>query len=257
MHVTRPKSSKGRCRPAVSHAYSVGGVSYHNVPGLPRTSSLAHEKASSSVHLLSHSHSLLKQTSVVSVDEVTELLQNTPTPPALTLNRYRVLPSIEKRHTSGDMPFQGMEEKASRLSRSDHLFKKGRHHHWQQAIPPSRSHPEISNSSEAQCGVVTEPSDLAALPLETPDGIYGGLLLAIRSPSGRRFQQHFHSSETLQTVLAAAEARYGTKYEDSIIETMDVPRMSFTDLTQTLAESGIRNRSVVCITQEYSSTDSL
>uniref|UniRef100_A0A3B3S3X0 UBX domain protein 10 n=1 Tax=Paramormyrops kingsleyae TaxID=1676925 RepID=A0A3B3S3X0_9TELE len=224
MHVTRPKSSKGRCRPAVSHAYSVGGVSYHNVPGLPRTSSLAHEKASSSVHLLSHSHSLLKQTSVVSVDEVTELLQNTPTPPALTLNRYRVLPSIEKRHTSGDMPFQGMEEKASRLSRSDHLFKKGH---------------------------------LAALPLETPDGIYGGLLLAIRSPSGRRFQQHFHSSETLQTVLAAAEARYGTKYEDSIIETMDVPRMSFTDLTQTLAESGIRNRSVVCITQEYSSTDSL
>ncbi|XP_048873713.1 UBX domain-containing protein 10 isoform X2 [Brienomyrus brachyistius] len=193
----------------------------------------------------------------MSVDEVTELLQNTPTLPALTLNRYRVLPSIAKRHTPGDVPFQGMEEKATRLSRSHQLFMEGRDDHQQQAISSSRSHPEISNSSEAQCGVVTEPSDLAALPLETPNGIHGGLLLAIRSPNGRRFQQRFHSSETLQTVLAAAEARYGTKYEDSIIETMDVPRLSFTDLTQTLAESGIRNRSVVCITQEYSSTDSL
>ncbi|XP_030623541.1 UBX domain-containing protein 10 [Chanos chanos] len=76
------------------------------------------------------------------------------------------------------------------------------------------------------------------------------LLLAIRAPCGRRFNGHFYPSDTLQAIITAAEAKYGTSYERCLIETMDVPRRTFRNLTMTFAQCGILNKSVLCITED-------
>ncbi|KAL4623766.1 UBX domain-containing protein 10-like [Arapaima gigas] len=206
-----PKSSKGRCRPSLGHSQSAEVVSIHSTAVAPRPLSAAHEKGDCCVQ--PHPHSILRQSNVMSVDEVAELLQSIPATPTVTL-KYQVLPSI-KRKGAG------------------------------------QSQPEISSTSKTWSVSELEPSISAAA---APAGDCGSLLLAVRCPRGRRFQQHFCPTDTLRMVLAAAEARYGIKYERGTIETMGVPRVSFTDLTQTLAQAGIQNRSVLCISQEDCST---
>ncbi|KPP75061.1 UBX domain-containing protein 10-like [Scleropages formosus] len=216
MHVSRPKSSKGRSRPIMDYSHSAGVVSYHGAAVAQRPSSAAHEKGDCNIHI--HPHSVLRQSSVMSMDEVAELLQSIPAPPAVTLNKYRVLPSIEKKAAS-------------------------------------QNGPEVAGTSKAWSVSGLEASISAAA---APAGDCRTLLLAVRCPSGRRFQQHFRPTDTLQMVLNAAEARYGKTYERGTIETMGVPRVSFTDLTQTLAQSGIQNRSVLCISQEdHSAMDTM
>ncbi|XP_008936157.1 PREDICTED: UBX domain-containing protein 10, partial [Merops nubicus] len=75
------------------------------------------------------------------------------------------------------------------------------------------------------------------------------LLLALRSPSGRRFQQLFKPSDSLQQVLAVAGpgGAAGHQHQKSSLETMEVPRRSFPDLRRSLQECGILPRSVLCI----------
>lgn len=75
------------------------------------------------------------------------------------------------------------------------------------------------------------------------------LLLAVRSPSGQRFEHCFKPTDSLQTVLSVAEQKTVAKYERCSIETMEVPRRSFPDLSRTLQECGILPRSVLCIRQ--------
>lgn len=87
------------------------------------------------------------------------------------------------------------------------------------------------------------------------DGSFGSLLLAIRAPCGRRYQQHFDPSDALWKVGASAEARYGTRYGEVSVETMDVPRRTFTDMDMTLGQCGIVNRSVLCISQTDSEVE--
>ncbi|XP_037098941.1 UBX domain-containing protein 10 [Syngnathus acus] len=80
-----------------------------------------------------------------------------------------------------------------------------------------------------------------------PDRI-GTLLLAIRAPCGGRFERLFDPADPLRTVRDCAEARFGTRYGEVSIATMDVPRRSFTDLDLTLVQCGIHDRSLLCIT---------
>uniref|UniRef100_A0A8C7LVK5 Uncharacterized protein n=1 Tax=Oncorhynchus mykiss TaxID=8022 RepID=A0A8C7LVK5_ONCMY len=76
MHLTRPKSSKGRCRPSLSLT--------PNVRSLPP----------------SHYHSQL------SVDDVPYYLDNVPDLPSLPFpwNKYKPLPSIEKKASEEEQP---------------------------------------------------------------------------------------------------------------------------------------------------------
>ncbi|XP_061127899.1 UBX domain-containing protein 10 [Syngnathus typhle] len=80
-----------------------------------------------------------------------------------------------------------------------------------------------------------------------PDGT-GTLLLAIRAPCGGRFERHFDPADPLRTVRDCAEVRFGTRYGEVSIATMDVPRRSFTDLDLTLVQCAIHDRSLLCIT---------
>ncbi|XP_046896064.1 UBX domain-containing protein 10 isoform X2 [Hypomesus transpacificus] len=120
-----------------------------------------------------------------------------------------------------------------------------------------RSNPEMRNVAEVQCKVWPKPPGPNTMTTDTqsPSGIPpSSLLLAIREPFGKRFEHHFLHTDSLLTVIACAEARYGMRFEHGFIETMDVPRRTFTDLSLTLAQCGIVNRSVLYITQDADET---
>ncbi|XP_066547309.1 UBX domain-containing protein 10 [Amia ocellicauda] len=241
MHVTRPKSAKGRSRPTLSCTQSVDPVSCHRGPLAPRPPSTALDRANGAVRPPS--------TARQGAGEIPELLQQVLVPPVSSLNRYRVLPSIEKREP--DQTGAGLEDKMTQLSLSDDLLVKSRHRRGEQARPPSWRRRAASQSTPDR------GRSPAPRPPRSPDprapaqpGREAGLLLAVRSPSGTRFQHLFRPSDTLQTVLAAAEAQYGTSYRHGVIETMEVPRRSFPDLSRTLEQCGIQNKSVLCIGQE-------
>uniref|UniRef100_A0A674C9Z1 Uncharacterized protein n=1 Tax=Salmo trutta TaxID=8032 RepID=A0A674C9Z1_SALTR len=71
MHLTRPKSSKGRCRPSLSHTPNVDvAASFHDTPMIPKPPSM-----------------------------VPYYLDNVPELPSLPFpwNKYKPLPSIEKK----------------------------------------------------------------------------------------------------------------------------------------------------------------
>ncbi|KAJ8369791.1 hypothetical protein SKAU_G00098190 [Synaphobranchus kaupii] len=264
MHVTRPKSSKGRSRPALNHTKSADISAYHDSPVTPRPPS---EQATRSTRT-ARNQAFLRQSSAVSVREAAALLQEAPASPTPSLNRYRVLPSIERKGSGAPEPFRGLEEKTSKLSLSDDLVVNSRRGHRGQQLSSfharatSRSNPEMGGAratrrppdsrAETEAGA-TEAESLTRAP--TADRL--SLLLAVRSPSGKRFQRHFLPTDTLQMVLAAAEVTYSARYERGVVRTMEVPRRSFADLTLTLAQCGIHNRSVLCISKEDdSSTDS-
>ncbi|XP_061908666.1 UBX domain-containing protein 10 [Entelurus aequoreus] len=75
----------------------------------------------------------------------------------------------------------------------------------------------------------------------------GTLLLAVSAPCGGSFEQHFEPSDPLRVVRDSAEVRFGTRYGEVSIATMDVPRRSFRDLERTLVQCGVHDRSVLCI----------
>lgn len=273
MHVTRPKSSKGRSRPALNHTKSADGGAYHDPPVTPRPPS---ERAARSARP-ARAHAFLRQSSAVSAQEAAAArLQEAPPPPALSLNRYRVLPSIESKGPAAPSLFPGLEEKTSKLSLSDDLVVHSRRGHRGQQLASfhaqaaSRSNPEMGGSLQALGGGTpglpptprpeTGKGDGAAEDESfraAPSADQLSLLLAVRSPSGRRFQRRFLPTDTLRAVLAAAEDACGARYERGVVQTMEVPRRSFTDLTLTLAQCGIHNRSVLCISKEDDgSTDS-
>uniref|UniRef100_A0A667X3B5 UBX domain protein 10 n=1 Tax=Myripristis murdjan TaxID=586833 RepID=A0A667X3B5_9TELE len=209
MHLTRPKSSKGRTRPTVNHTQCGGDTaSTQNRPMTPKCP----EHNSSDSYLCSQPQPMIRQSSQVSQEEAAHMLQFASAPPALSLNKYKVLPSIERRRSE---------------------------------VHPGSSRADVHRK------VLTQPSDPGSV-VSSETHKESSLLLAIRAPCSRRFQQHFQPTDTLLTLKASAEARYGTRYEEACIETMDVPRRTFTDLNMTLAQCGILNRSVLCIYQEDS-----
>ncbi|XP_062248949.1 UBX domain-containing protein 10 [Platichthys flesus] len=159
-----------------------------------------------------------------SQDEVLRMLQQLPAVPPHSLNKLKVLPPIEGRR-SEERPGGGLDRSVDSLC--------------------AETDPQQRGTDRADVSLRMWPNTSDPEPL----GASVGLLLAVRAPCGRRFQQHFESTDALLTVKASAEARFTETYGDVSIETMDVPRRSFTDMSMTLAQSGIMNRSLLCITR--------
>ncbi|KAM9752993.1 UBX domain-containing protein 10 [Menidia menidia] len=156
------------------------------------------------------------------------MLQHPPAGPRQPFNKYKVLPSIERRQPE-DIQGNGLNTVMTKLDLS--------------GDPVTRPcGPEGENSRE-----ISPASSKAA-------GSCGGLLLAVRAPCGQRFQQLFEASDTLLEVIASAEARYGARYEGAFVETVDIPRATFRDLNMSLVQCGILNRSVLCITENKDPT---
>uniref|UniRef100_A0A673Z996 UBX domain protein 10 n=1 Tax=Salmo trutta TaxID=8032 RepID=A0A673Z996_SALTR len=211
MHLTRPKSSKGRSRPNLSHTPNMDvAESFHNTPLIPKPPSMGYDRSDRCLR----SRSLFRQSSQLSVKQDPDYLDTVPEVPSLPFpwNKYKPLPSIEKKPSEEGVSLREVLCKAE----SPPVFSPG-----------------------------------------TPGPL--SLLLAIRAPCGRRFEYHFLPTDTLLTVLASAEARYGARYEHGYIEIVDgyvksgvdrPLRRTFTDLNMTLAQCGILNRSVLCIFQE-------
>ncbi|KAI6073783.1 UBX domain-containing protein 10 [Aix galericulata] len=240
MHVTRPKSAKGRTR----SAFSYSGAFPCRVPASPAA---PHEfgsgpRASSTPPPFPPGH--------VSPEEIPELLQQVPLRSSSSLNKYRVLPSIGRKGAAAE---PGGQHEAS----------------WGQGgaqQSPAPSGERGSASGPAGIHIPGEGSSCAQRPPEKPGGQTRRespslsprsveealqkepqLLLAVRSPSGQRFEHCFKPTDSLQTVLSVAEQKTAAKYERCSIETVEVPRRSFPDLSRTLQECGIPPRSVLRI----------
>ncbi|XP_069567068.1 UBX domain-containing protein 10 [Brachyistius frenatus] len=232
MHLTRPKSSKGRSRPAASGSRHAADDT-DGVRGPPEPPPA---RSGPDGDLRSRSQPVTWRASQLSPNEVLRMLQRAPAAPAAprqSLNKYKVLPSIEGRR-SGASPGGSLDQRVSQLCLCDGAANRtcGSSEGDARADGPPRSRPEPPAAGAGAGG--------------------GALLLAVRAPCGGRFQQHFDPSDTLLAVRASAEVRYGAEYGDAVIETMDVPRRTFTDLDMTLAQCGIPNRSLLCISQSSS-----
>ncbi|XP_040908506.1 UBX domain-containing protein 10 [Toxotes jaculatrix] len=238
MHLTRPKSSKGRSRPALNNADSI-----QRTPVSPETP--VHSRPDR--NLRSQSQPTMRQTGHLGQDEVLHLLQHAPAAPLRTFNKYKVLPSIERRR-SAVSPGRGLNKNMSKLTLSDDSILQQTQRHEEPDLPTAQT--SSSGGDRGADGPLRiRPKPLHPGPVTTS----GSLLLAIRAPCGRRFEQHFEPTDTLLMVRASAEARYGATYGEASIETMDVPRRTFTDMDMTLAQCGILNRSVLCISQNNGS----
>ncbi|CAN2388018.1 UBX domain-containing protein 10 [Pristimantis euphronides] len=216
MHVTRPKSAKGRTRSTPqATTHNMEAYSYRTSP-TPRVSSA---RAVSGPRLAQ--------------DDIPEFLHQLPCrPPSSSLNRYRVLPSIGAKgggnNTEDELVYKTSTMRLAPEVR-DHQHTKNLYRG--QSKPPSMGEMGSSQGQVSMEDSVQEPR----------------LLLAIRSHSGQRFERFFHLSDTLFTVLAAAEEKTGVSCKGCSVESMEVPRKSFTDLSRTLQECGIPNKSVLCI----------
>ncbi|KAF5892058.1 UBX domain-containing protein 10 [Clarias magur] len=206
MHVMRPKSAKGRTRPKVTEAspgddallgdkrpFSPRHPSHSPRP--PPTPSPRFDSSPSPRPLFRHGDSAGSATG--------QTFDN----PVLSLNKYSVLPSIEKR--SGDEASRADMEKRSSRSRL---------HGRQSSRSPQFMERTSSRTVRCQEG-------------ET------GVLLALRTPCGQRLECQFRPMDTLQNVVAKAGDISGQRYEHVLVETMEVPRRSFTDLNLTLSHA--------------------
>ncbi|XP_007241015.3 UBX domain-containing protein 10 [Astyanax mexicanus] len=253
MHMTRPKSSKGRSRARLTLGLEDGvhqGHVFLPHPPLPHPPPL-----SSSTEV--SPRTVLRQAGRSSAEVLTEVFAEEETLPVLNFNKYKVLPSIEKR-PEAEKSIRGAEEKTSSLSLSDSRD----HLHFAQRLcsrSASRGDSETKRGSEEQRGppaaADTRRTSRGHSESETGAGD-AHLLLAIRTPRGQRFKCHFQPTDTLQTVVAAAQLQSGEQYQHAVIETMEVPRQTFTNLTRSLSQCGICNKSLLIISLEDSAVDS-
>ncbi|NXL62408.1 UBX10 protein, partial [Chordeiles acutipennis] len=252
MHVTRPKSAKGRTRPSFSCSQSLEACPCRVPPSPPPAA--PHELVKSRRASLRKAAFPSGQ---VSPEEIPELLQQVPLRTSSSLNKYRVLPSIGQKG-AGSSVVEAVAEQTDRLKVSVGQGNAPKI----QTLPGEQGSARVlsgndvpgEEGSRVQClpeklGRKTrqESSLTSALILEKPPKEKSHLLLAIRSPSGQRFEHHFKPTDSLQTVLAVAEEKTSAKYQHCSIEMMEVPRRSFSDLTRSLHECGILHKSVLCI----------
>ncbi|NWR90713.1 UBX10 protein, partial [Furnarius figulus] len=249
MHVTRPKSAKGRRRPSFSHPQGVEACPCQVPPSPP---------AASPRELLSSQRAPLTKPALppakVSPEEIPELLQQVPLKTSCSLNKYRVLPSIGWKGAGSDA-VEGLARQTDRLAVNE----------GQDTPKLSKALPGEQGSASTLSGSATPTAESSHLrcppekgrrmrqesPSTSPLGLEEPLvLLAIRSPSGQRFEHHFKPSDSLLTVLAMAGEELLANYQHCSVETMEVPRRSFSDLTKSLQECGILHKSVLCIRQD-------
>ncbi|KFP76907.1 UBX domain-containing protein 10, partial [Acanthisitta chloris] len=233
MHVTRPKSAKGRRRPTLSHSQGM-----ESCPSPPGNSSPSPRELPNS------QRALLSKAAFPSSQEIPELLQQVPLRSSSSLNKYRVLPSIGCKGTGSDL--EALAEQTTQLE-----VREG------QEDPPkciktlsgeqgsNVSSEESSHMQHVGRKMRQESTSMSPVSVEEPH-----LLLAVRAPSGQRFEHHFKPSDSLQTVLAVAGDKLLANYQGCSVETMEVPRRSFSDLTKSLHECGILHKSVLCIQQD-------
>lgn len=250
MNVSRPKSAKGQ-RPSLSHRQSMEACLCH-VPPSPLAAS-PRELVNSRRAALTKP---LFPPAQVSREKISKLLQEVPLKTSSSLNKYRVLPSIIRKGAGSDaggalaertdrlQVSEGQEDApkaikavsggqrcASTLSGSDIGTEESSHRH---CAPGQWGRQERQESSRVR-------------PV-SPEGPH--VLLAVRSPSGQRFEHHFRPSDSLQTVLAVAGQKLLANFQHCRVETMEIPRRSFSDLSKSLQECGILSRTVLCIRQE-------
>ncbi|XP_068589387.1 UBX domain-containing protein 10 [Cebidichthys violaceus] len=242
MHLTRPKSSKGRSRPAVNDS-SCSVDADRRTPRPPVSPDVPVHSSRPDRNLRSQSQPIMWPASQLSQDGGLQMSQHAPAAPPQSLNKYKVLPSIGRRQSD-----VSLDKNMSKLSLFGDAVLQQRPRHEEPDLPTVKDVTPQTSSSEVHNRAGPKPPDPG--PIRTKEA--GSLLLAIRAPCGRRFQQHFEPTDTLLTVRASAELRYEAEYGGASIETMDVPRRTFTDMDMSLAQCGILNRSLLCISQDQS-----
>lgn len=242
MHVTRPKSAKGRTRPSL-HKRQGTGLCSHRTPASPPPASPCESPTSQKPGACAP-----RSPNQGAPDEVPELLPQVPMGASSSLNKYPVLPSINRK-TLEEGAVERVATKASSLQLSSvqapypgetYTRKPSQDDSRAPACPPERK--PLVQTRRQPC---SRPGDL-----EEPSDQEPRLLLAVRSPSGRRFVRHFRPTDNLQTVIAVAEHKNKATYPHCSIETMEVPRRRFSDLTKSLQECRIPHKSVLGISQE-------
>lgn len=237
MHVIRPKSAKGRKRPNLHRPQGMGDGSPTILSSSPpsRSSGSPSNKKPGVCATVS--------TSQGAPDEMPELLQQAPIGTASSLNKYPVLPSINRRSLEEEAVDTVASKTSSlQLSSVQALYQEEARATVQSSQEDSRTkviQTKRQSSSKGRASKVEEPSE------EEPR-----LLLAVRSPSGQRFVHYFRPSDNLQTVLQVAEQKNKATYQHCSLETMEVPRRRFSDLSRSLQECGILHKSVLGISQE-------
>ncbi|XP_049734088.1 UBX domain-containing protein 10 [Elephas maximus indicus] len=242
MHVIRPKSAKGRTRPRLHISQGAEVCSSHTPssppPAIPCESPSTWKPGACTP----------KSPNQGAPDEIPELLQQVSIGASSSLNKYPVLPSINRKNLE-----ERAGETVAKTVSSLHLssikahyqeetrtMKTGEDDSRARACPPEEKVTiETKRQGSSRTGNLEEPSD------QEPR-----LLLAVRSPSGQRFIRHFRPTDDLQTVVAVAEQKNKTTYPRCSIKTMEVPRRSFSDLTKSLQECRIPHKSVLSISQE-------
>ncbi|XP_059546941.1 UBX domain-containing protein 10 [Myotis daubentonii] len=241
MHVIRPKSAKGRTRPRLHRPQDAGVSSHHTPPSPPPA--IPCESPSSQKPGACAPRSPNQGAPV----EVPELLQQVPMGASSSLNKYPVLPSINRK-ALGEGAAETVAERAGSLHLSSIQAL------YQEETCTMETSQEDSRAParfpERKLVVQTRrPSSPGAGDLEEPSDQEPRLLLAVRSPSGRRFVRHFRPTDDLQTIVAVAEHKNKATYRHCSIETMEVPRRRFSDLTKSLQECRIPHKSVLGISQ--------
>ncbi|KAM3824293.1 UBX domain-containing protein 10 isoform 1-T1 [Vipera latastei] len=242
MHVTRPKSAKGRTRSSLSYSQSLGAYSYQ-VPSCPQPVATPGEEEVSGQRAAS------SQPIQALPAEVPDLLQQVPTRTSSSLNKYRVLPSIgRKDRRSGTA--EVMSEQAGQLPASARVAAAEEEQRSQDPsllrgpTPLMLEHPQPPFPALEREG--SSPTALT-LSLAEPGEGEPRLLLAIRSPSGERFERYFRPTDNLETVVAVAEQKNAAAYRCCRIGTAEVPRRTFSDLSRSLQDCAVRHKSVLCI----------
>lgn len=242
MHVIRPKSAKGRTRPSLRRPQGAGLCSHHTVsspaPAIPCESPGSQKPGACAP----------KTPKQGAPDEVPELLQQVPIGASSSLNKYPVLPSISRK-----TPEEGAVETVAKKAGSLQLSSIQALYQEETCTMKTRREDPGAPACSLERKLIVQSrsqSSSRAGDLEEPSDQEPRLLLAVRSPSGRRFVRHFRPTDELQTVVAVAELKNKATYRRCSIETMEVPRRRFSDLTKSLQECRIPHKSVLGISQE-------
>ncbi|XP_054995703.1 UBX domain-containing protein 10 [Sorex araneus] len=245
MHVIRPKSAKGRTRPSLHRPPSSGGCAQGS-PSSPPSAIPCETSLNSQKPRACTPKSLPQGTP----DEISELLQQqVPIGAASSLNKYPVLPSINRRTPEEEEEEEAVETIAKKAGSLQLSSPWALYHKEARTLKTSEGDLRAQGSCSPG-GIPVPRSQKQTGDMEEPSDLEPRLLLAIRSPSGRRFVRHFRPTDNLQTVLAVAERRNGTTYQQCSIETLEVPRRRFFDLTKSLQECRILHKSVLGISQQ-------
>ncbi|CAK6440702.1 unnamed protein product [Pipistrellus nathusii] len=242
MHVIRPKSAKGRTRPRL-HQPQDAGVCSHRRPLSPPPVIPCESPSSQKPGACAP-----RSPNQGAPHEVPELLQQVPMGTSSSLNKYPVLPSINRK-TLGEAGVETIAPRASSLQLSSLQAL------YQEEASTTKTSQEDSRAAaqflERKLAVQSRRQNSSRpVDLEEPSDQEPRLLLAVRSPSGRRFVRHFRPTDDLQTIVAVAEHKNKATYRHCSIETMEVPRRRFSDLTKSLQECRIPHKSVLGISQE-------